>query len=94
MLGVLLRLLASLETELLRESGLRHGLRTGNPQAVGKVLLLVKDVPRFGKEGGVTISCVLLFIDNEEDLRRDFGGSGGAGRGRSGQSGGRGGMEQ
>ena len=81
LLGVLLLLLFPLVTELLREFGFRHGLRGGISCEAGIELLRVKDVLLLGNEGGSMGSCNLLFIDKDDDLWRDLGGSGGAGNG-------------
>jgi hypothetical protein len=82
-LGVLLLLLFPLVTELLREFGFRHGLRGGISCDADIELLRVKDVLLLGKEGGMMAPCILLFkfIDKDDDLWRDLGGSGGAGNG-------------
>ena len=76
-LGVLLLLLFPLVTELLRDLGFRHGLRIGISCEVGIELLRVKDVLLLGNEGGLIGPCNLLFIDKDDDLWRDLGGSGG-----------------
>ena len=46
-------------------------------------LLRLKDVLLLGNEGGIMAPCILLFkfVDKDDDLCRDFGGSGGAGNG-------------
>ena len=79
--GVLLLLLLSLVTELLWEFGFRHGLRLGISCEARIELIRVKDVLLLGNEGGSMGSCNLLFIDKDDDLWRDLGGSGGAGNG-------------